>query len=133
MRPNRYNQRAAALLRSAGVVMVITAVASCNCGLMRVDGGSLHLAAAFRHTDPGTSSGADFVAGGSSYSVARSCSACAQNMADCMHWDCNMNSPAVDCDCMDGGCNANCTSAVSGAVADSGDEMKKRVAKAVRE
>lgn len=39
MQPNRYNQRAAASLRSAGVVTVITAVASCNYDLMRVDGG----------------------------------------------------------------------------------------------
>lgn len=60
----------------------------------------------------------------------QNCSACALSTADCRLIDCNMK---LDCDCMDGRYNVSYTSTGAGAVVvDSGDVMRKLVAKAVR-
>lgn len=89
---------------------------------------------AFHRTDRVTLSAASFAAAvDNSYLVVQSCSACAQNRADCrlMAVD-SMNLAELDCDCMDGRYSASYTSAGSG-VADNDDVMIELVAKAVRE
>lgn len=132
MRLNRCNRTAPAS------ATVTNAGWSCNCDLMTVDDGCSRSEASFRRTGRVISSVEGSVAVGSSRWVAQSCSACAPSRAAVVGdrlTDCSMNLVAVeaalDCDCMDGCCNASYT-LVSGAVADSDDvRMKLVVAKAV--